>query len=102
MLRAAGRMDVQEYLRKGNIGTRIPTVPPFLAIEVLSSEDRIVRMQPKIQEYLSIGVEWVWLVDPEEKTAICYSRANPAGSICDTLRTEDPVIEIPLTEIFAE
>ena len=54
---------------EGPIGDRIPTVPPFLVIEILSPEDRMVRMQPKIAEYLSIGVEWVWVVDPEEKTA---------------------------------
>lgn len=82
--------------RAGNIGDRIPTVPPFLAIEILSPEDRMVRMQPKIQEYLSIGVEWVWLIDPFEKKAICYSQQNPAGVLCEVLRTENPTIEIPL------
>ena len=63
--------------RAGDIGERIPAVPPFLAIEILSWEDRMVRMQPKIQEYLSIGVEWIWVIDPDEKKAICYSRKNP-------------------------
>lgn len=76
----------------------IPTVPPFLAIEILSPDDRMVRMQPKIAEYLAFGVEWVWLIDPREKMAICYSQKNPAGSPCATLRTENPLIEIPLEE----
>jgi Uma2 family endonuclease len=35
--------------RAGGIGDRIPTLPPFLVIEILSPEDRITRMQPKIQ-----------------------------------------------------
>jgi Uma2 family endonuclease len=34
--------------RAGEIGSRIPTVPPFLAIEILSPEDRMVRVMPKI------------------------------------------------------
>ena len=84
--------------RPGNIGDRIPTVAPFLVIEILSPEDRITRMQPKIAEYLSIGVEWIWLIDPLEKSAICYSQRNPAGVLSDVLRTEDPVIETPLAE----
>ena len=84
--------------RDDNIGDRIPTVPPFLAIEILSPEDRITRIQPKIAEYLSIGVEWIWLIDPIERNAICYSQRNPAGVLCDVLRTENPVIEIPLAE----
>src|SRR5437867_10431199 len=57
--------------RDDNIGDRIPTVPPFLAVEILSPEDRMTRMQPKLAEYLSIGVEWIWLIDPIEKNAIC-------------------------------
>lgn len=86
--------------RDGNIGTGIPSAPPFLAIEILSAEDRMVRMAPKIQEYLSIGVEYVWLIDPEEKSALCYSRQNPAGAVCDILRTENPAIEISLEAAF--
>jgi Uma2 family endonuclease len=86
--------------RNDNIGTRIPTVPPFLVVEILSPEDRMVRMAPKIQEYLAIGVESVWVIDPQEKSAVCYSRENPAGAVCDVLRTENPTIEVPLETAF--
>jgi Uma2 family endonuclease len=87
--------------RAGDIGKRIPTVPPFLAIEILSPEDRMVRMLPKIQEYLSIGTEWVWVIDPDERKALIYSQASPGGVLSDILRTEDPGIEIPLAEALA-
>ena len=86
--------------RDDEIGTTIPTVPPFLVVEILSPEDRMVRMLPKIQEYLSHGVEWIWVIDLEEQTALCFSRQNPAGSVCDVLRTENPHIEIPLATAF--
>jgi Uma2 family endonuclease len=86
--------------RAGDIGDRIPTVPPFLAVEILSSEDRIIRMQPKVEEYLSIGVEWVWLIDPDERKAICYSQDRPAGVLTDTLKTDSPPIQIPLETLF--
>ena len=82
--------------RGGAIGDRIPSIPPFLSIEILSPEDRITRMQPKIAEYLGIGVEWIWLIDPLEKSAICYSQRNPAGVLTEVLSTENPAIEIPL------
>jgi Uma2 family endonuclease len=84
--------------RAGNIGDRIPTVPPFLVVEILSPEDRMVRMLPKIQEYLSIGAEWIWVIDPDERKALIYSQASPGGVLSDILRTEDPGIEIPVTE----
>ena len=86
--------------RDDNVGVGIPTVPPFLVVEILSPEDRMVRMLPKIQEYLSIGVEWVWVVDPEEKSALIHSRKDPAGALTDVLRTENPSIEIPLERAF--
>ena len=86
--------------RDGDIGDRIPRVQPFLAVEVLSPEDRITRMQPKIAEYLSIGVEWIWLIDPLEKSAICYSQRNPAGILSEVLRTENPDIELTLAAVL--
>jgi Uma2 family endonuclease len=94
-------LDIAAW-RPGYIGERIPTVPPFLAVEILSPEDRMVRMQPKIQEYLAIGVEWVWVIDPEEKRALVYNKSNPAGELAEVLRTENPKIEIPLEELFQQ
>jgi len=86
--------------RDDNIGANVPTVAPFLVIEILSPEDCMVRMLPKIQEYLSIGVEWVWVIAPDEKSALSYSQRNPAGAVCELLLTENPVIEIPLSRAF--
>ncbi len=86
--------------RNDNIGTTIPTAPPFLVVEILSPEDRTVRMLPKIQEYLSIGVEYVWLVDPQDQAALIFSQQDPKGSVCEVLRTENPAIEIPLQAAF--
>jgi len=60
----------------------------------------MVRMLPKIQEYLSVGVEWIWIIDAREQSALLYSQKHPAGAVCDILRTEDPNIEIPLTAAF--
>jgi Uma2 family endonuclease len=55
----------------------------------------MVRVLPKIQEYLSIGVEWIWIVDPREQSALLYSHKNPAGAVCDILRTENPKSKSP-------
>ena len=60
----------------------------------------MVRMLPKIQEYLSIGVEWVWIVDLQEQSALLYSHKNPAGRVCEVLRAENPDIEIRLASAF--
>jgi len=60
----------------------------------------MTRVWPKIQEYLSIGVEFVWVIDLEDKSALTFSRENPVGIACDVLRTSNPAIEIPLSAAF--
>jgi Uma2 family endonuclease len=80
---------------------RIPKRPPFLAVEVLSHEDRPTRIQPKIQEYLRFGIEWVWIIDPDERRALIYSPADPGGTLTEELRTEDPRILISLADVLS-
>ena len=87
--------------RAGPIGRRIPTVPPFLVVEILSAEDRLVRLQPKIREYLAYGVEWVWVIDADERRALSYTPADLGGALVDELRTENPDITVPLPGLFA-
>ena len=87
--------------RAGDIGHRIPTVPPFLIVEILSAEDRLVRLQPKIQEYLAYGVEWVWVIDPDERRALCYSPIEPGGTLVEDLRTSNPSIAISLGDLLS-
>jgi Uma2 family endonuclease len=86
--------------RSGPIGTRIPTVSPFLVVEILSPEDRMVRMQPKIQEVLGLGVEHVWLIDPYDRKALSYSKEDPVGKLAEVLKTVSPKLEISLETLW--
>src|SRR5262249_24620258 len=47
-------------------------VPPRLAVEVLSPNDRADQVIHKITDYLRNGVELVWLIDPEARTVTVY------------------------------
>jgi Uma2 family endonuclease len=49
-------------------------VPPRLAVEVLSPNDRADQITHKITDYLRNGVELVWLIDPKARTVIVYRR----------------------------
>jgi Uma2 family endonuclease len=81
----------------------VPTVPPFLAVEVISPDDRPKPMQEKIQEYLTWGIKWVWLINPYVKTARSYSEDNaPDGELVgEALQTRNPVIDVSFTDLFA-
>jgi len=93
--------DLAVWRSSTEAGDRIPVVPPFLVIEILSPEDRMSRMAPRIHDYFDAGVEWVWLIDTEERIALVYSRQNPLGESVAVLRTDNPVIEIPLESLLS-
>src|SRR5688572_6405549 len=46
----------------------IPTLPPTLAVEVLSKTNTAAEMRQKVKEYFASGSKLVWLVDPIAKT----------------------------------
>ncbi len=77
------------------------TSPPFLCIEILSPEDRMGRMQAKIDDYLAFGVAYVWVIDPHTRKAWVYTpdlmREVRDGVLC----TERPDIAVPLQDLFA-
>jgi len=78
---------------------QIFTAPPFICIEILSRDDRMSQMQDKIEDYLSFGVRYVWVLDPLKRKAY---RCTPEGIFeVSELRTEDPEIMIPLNAVFA-
>jgi len=75
--------------------------PPFICIEILSPEDRMERIQQKIDDYLNFGVRYVWVINPRGRRAWTYSRDGSREIFDGFLRTEGPDFEIPLAEIFA-
>jgi Uma2 family endonuclease len=76
------------------------STPPFIAIEILSPEDRMTRVRQKIDEYLAFGVSYVWLIDPKRRRADVYTATSIYEAKHGILRTENPAIEVPLAELF--
>ena len=79
----------------------VATIAPLLAIEILSPEDRLVRMQPKVQEYLQMGVRCVWLIDPYERQALVYAPEMPGGAPAHALELIEPPLSISLEGLWA-
>ena len=76
-------------------------VPPFICIEILSPDDRMVRVQRRIDDYLAFGVPYVWLIDPGSRRAFVYSSEGSHEVKDGILRTQDPEMIVPLAEVFA-
>lgn len=60
------------------------------------------RVKERIDDYLAMGVSYVWVLDPSGRQV--YG-ATPAAGLQefkgDVLRTENPVLGLPLAEVFA-
>ncbi len=76
------------------------TTAPLLCVEVLSPEDRASRIEEKIADYLRMGVRYVWVVDPYVRKAWTHTREGAVESSDGALRTKDPDIEMPLSEVW--
>jgi len=80
---------------------RVPTTPPFLCIEILSPEDRMSRVEVRINDFLAMGVKTVWVLDPETRQAYTATATEGLREVkTGVLRTEAPVIEMPLADVF--
>ena len=82
-------------------------IPPDLAVEVNSPNDRPGEVLAKVGWWLEHGVRLVWVVDPETRTVAVYPGDAAAGvprvlGRADTLDGGNvlPGFVLPLTEVF--
>jgi Uma2 family endonuclease len=79
----------------------ILTNPPFLCIEILSPEDRMPRIKERVQDFVALGVPYVWVLDPQTKQAYAATAAEGLREVTTgILATTNPAFEISLAEIF--
>lgn len=84
----------------GEPDEQIFTTPPFLCIEILSPEDQMHRVLIKVVDYLEFGVRFVWVIDPRKRTATVYTAKEILPVNDGVLRTQNPDLAVPLSEIF--
>lgn len=91
----------QPSVPKGYLAT-----PPELIVEIVSPSDRWREVEDKIEEYFGIGVERVWVVDPESQTVRVYRSETVFIKLNkqDVLRGEGVLegFSLPLEELFIE
>ena len=88
--------------RAGEPREQILTRPPFIAIEILSPEDRLSRMQEKVDDYLGFGIENIWIIDPEARRAWTADRFGLHPVESGELTVLGTPIRVMLSELFAE
>jgi Uma2 family endonuclease len=85
----------------GDPDGKILRKPPFICIEILSPEDRLSRVEQRVDDFLKMGVPYVWLLDPESHRVYVATKKQGFHQFQgEVLRTENPALEVPLSEIF--
>jgi hypothetical protein len=77
---------------------RMRVATPFICTEALSSEDRMSRVQERVDDHIAFGVPYVWIVDPRtRKGHNCTPQALTETAV---LRTENPGIVVTWDAVF--
>ncbi len=92
------------YERLANRPKGYLQVIPELVVEIVSPHDRWYDIQDKIQDYFSIGIERLWIVEPAQKTVRVYRSPTEFALLTavDILRGEGILdgFALPLAELF--
>jgi Uma2 family endonuclease len=79
--------------------SEVPDQPPLIAVEVLSPDDRIGYVVPKLNEYRRWGVAHIWVADPEDRKLLVY-RADGLHEV-EQLELPEYGIVLSKNEIFS-
>jgi Uma2 family endonuclease len=80
------RLPDVAFVAKGRFpGEQLPEgfsdVPPHLAVEVLSPDDRSPCVLERVGEYLQAGVRLVWVIDPARRTGVVHKSMTDVRQI---------------------
>jgi Uma2 family endonuclease len=79
--------------------TPVPEMVPFVAIEILSPDDRQGEVREKLEQYRLLGVPFVWLVDPNSRRLY---QCAPGLTEVSLLRIPELGIELTPNDVFGE
>jgi Uma2 family endonuclease len=76
---------------------KVPTIPPLVAFEVWSEDNRVREMMRKFDDYERMGIPQIWFIDPAEAIWQRYQH----GKLSDQTHFSLPErgIEFEMTEI---
>jgi Uma2 family endonuclease len=89
--------DVSVYAEEPD--EQVFTAPPLLVVEILSPEDRMSRMQRKMEDYYKMGCRNIWILDPWRRKSYRYD-GTAIVEAQGNLTTDVPSLNISLADVF--
>ena len=79
---------------------------PDLVVEIMSPDDRWQDVRVKLREYFSIGVTWVWVVEPEIRKVLVFRSTTDVEEYQeeDSLHGEGVLegFEVKVSDLFVD
>ena len=89
-------------MRGGKPAGRIITMPPAVAVEGLSPDDRALDIEARIADFLEFGVECVWVINPETRRSFIHTTEGSHEVKDGILRNPAGDLAVPLSAIFGD
>jgi Uma2 family endonuclease len=71
---------------------------PWIVVEILSPEDRMSRMEQKIEDYYTIGCRNIWILDPGRRKAYRFDGTSIVE--VSKLSTDDARVTLSISQLF--
>lgn len=79
---------------------QIVTTPPLICIEILSKDDSFASIVDRLDDYVSMGVTNIWVIDPHKRRAYAYGADGTIEAIDGELHVSNSNISVPVASIF--
>jgi Uma2 family endonuclease len=80
---------------------RIILTPPLLCVEVLSPRDTMKAMRKRAQDFFDMGVQTIWIIEPETRTAFVCTATEMVGHQDGILSVPGTKIDVAVEDIFS-
>lgn len=95
------RMPDLCVVRRSDPVERVRVTAPLLCIEFLEPEDRLDRVTRRLDEFVAMHVEHIWVLDPANQSASTYSRSGLMPLEGDRLAVAGTPIHLDVASTFA-
>jgi Uma2 family endonuclease len=79
---------------------QIVTAPPLICMEILSKDDSFASITDRLDDYVSMGVPNIWVIDPHKRRGYVYNSDGFLEAKDAVLRVPNSAIAVPLSSIF--
>jgi Uma2 family endonuclease len=77
---------------------QIVTTAPLICIEILSKDDSFSSIVDRLDDYVSMGVANIWVIDPHKRRAYTYGADGTIEAVDGEIRAAN--ISVPLAIVF--